>query len=43
MPNIQAILRQQLIEQTARLVARGGPGAFTAPAMLGHQPEKEQP
>jgi hypothetical protein len=30
MPNIQAIVRQQLIDETARLVARGGPGAFTA-------------
>ena len=29
MPNIQAILRQQLINKTARLVARGGPGAIT--------------
>jgi hypothetical protein len=29
MPNIQAILRQQLIDETARLVARGGPGAMT--------------
>jgi len=29
MPDIQAILRQQLVEETARLVARGGPGAIT--------------
>jgi hypothetical protein len=30
MADIQAILRQQLRDETARLVARGGPGAFTA-------------
>jgi hypothetical protein len=30
MPDIQALVRQQLIDETARLVARGGPGAFTA-------------
>ena len=29
MADIQAILRQQLIDETARLVARGGPGALT--------------
>ena len=29
MPDILAILRQQLIDETARLVARGGPGAIT--------------
>ena len=34
MPDIQAILRHQVINETAHLVTRGGPGAFTATARV---------